>query len=126
MSDRAVLAAAASCLVRLAVSGANLPYLRDNVTERSGRDTRAKGVIATLWRNNTLVEAKTAPAVSVGHGKREVADRSKNGSAGVSAAGGDRSLSAVSATPCFQGQLATPSMHRGPGKLFISTVTLSL
>lgn len=91
---------------------------RRNATERSGRDSRAKSVTATRFRESEANRAfrgveGAAPAAGCA---RRPNPAPLTAPAGVSAAAEDNeSLPAVSATPCFQGQLAAPSMHRGPG-----------
>lgn len=82
--------------------------------EQSGRDTRTKSVRALQFLNICLSTMKTKlKRLS----QRKVGGRSSaNGPAAILLGEDNESLPAVSATPCFQGQLAAPSMHCGPDR----------
>lgn len=81
---------------------------------QSGRDARPKPVIAAPLKRQPLQDEHRLCREIVSAFKCD-RRRLRYRPAAVSVAGEDNeSLPAVSATPCFQGQLAAPSMHRGP------------
>lgn len=84
-----------------------------NATVQSGRDTRTKSVIPLQADGYNLPAVKFASAATTISTEERYRGSFGDSPRGPAAAGEDCAVLAVSATPCCQGYMGAPRMHRG-------------